>query len=68
MSRLKKIRKANKMTQTDVAKALGITQTAYGNYELGKRNPKPEMLRKMSRIFGCTIDELIEEADDERGA
>ena len=29
--------------------------------KIGKRNPKPAMLLKMSRLFGCTVDELLKE-------
>lgn len=58
---LKTKRKQMKMTQKDMGYLLGITQVSYGNYELGKRQPKPEMLKKMARIFGCSVDELLED-------
>lgn len=59
MNKLKSKRIEKGLTQAEVANLLGITQVAYGNYELGKRNPKPDMLRKLATIFECTIDELI---------
>lgn len=58
-------RKNLKLTQKDMANMLGITQVAYGNYELGKRQPKPEMLKRIARIFGCSIDELLEDLEDD---
>ena len=66
MVELKKKRKALGLTQVEMAKTLGITQTAYGNYELGKRNPKPEMLCKMSQVLKCTVDELLKGSEDAR--
>ena len=61
--KLKQKRTEVKMTQTDVAQALGIHQVAYGNYELGKRMPKPEMLKRIAQLFHCTVDELLEDED-----
>ena len=54
-------RKEMKLSQQEVADALGIHQVTYGCYELGKRHPKPDMLKKMARFFGCSIDELLED-------
>jgi len=61
---LKTKRKQMRMTQKEMGSLLGITQVSYGNYELGKRQPKPETLKKMARIFGCTVDELLEDSSD----
>lgn len=52
------------LSQTDVANACGITQTAYSNYEIGKRQPKPQMLKKIANVLNCTVDELIGDDDD----
>lgn len=57
-------RKNMKMSQQEVASFLGVNQVTYGNYELGKRQPKPDMLKKMARFFGCTVDELLESNED----
>lgn len=64
---LKTKRKELKMSQTDVAIAVGITQTAYSNYELGKRQPKPKMLKNIATVLNCTVDELIGDDDDRIG-
>ena len=62
--KLKTKRKAMKLSQAQVAKILGITQVAYGNYELKKRQPKPDTLKKLARLYSCSIDELLEDEDD----
>lgn len=64
--KLKEIRTRKQMTQGEVAKACGITQGCYNHWEQGNRNPKPEMLRKLSQVLDCTIDELVGDCDDER--
>lgn len=60
MKNLKKIRKEKKLTQADVAKILDITVSAYGNYELGQRSPTPEVLIKLARYFGVSVDYLLD--------
>ena len=55
-----------KLSQQQVADALGIHQVTYGCYELGKRHPKPDMLKKMARFFGCSIDELLEDDSNDQ--
>ena len=63
---LKKYRKQMKYTQSDVACLLGIHQVVYGNYELGKRQPKPAMLKQIADVFNCKVDDLFECEDEKR--
>ena len=56
---LKEIRKQKKMTQREVAEACGTTQGAYNHWEIGIRSPKPETLRKIAEVLGCSVDELL---------
>jgi len=59
MNNLKTIRKEKGLTQTDVAKVLNITVSAYGNYELGQRSPTPEVLIQLADLFEVTTDYLL---------
>lgn len=59
MDILKQLRKQNGFTQKEVAKELGITVSAYGNYELGQRQPTPEMLCKLADMFEVSVDYLL---------
>ena len=40
------------LTQEDVAKKLGISQVAYGRYELGLREPNFTLILKISEVLG----------------
>ena len=41
------------LSQTEVAKRVGISLVAYQNIERGAtKNPKPETLKKLEKIFG----------------
>lgn len=59
MERLKELRKALKQTQNDVANYLGITVSAYGNYELGQREPDNATLAKLADYFDVSVDYLL---------
>ena len=52
---LKKLREAARYTQDEVAQALGITRSAYSNYESGEREAPYDVLEKVSDLFGCDM-------------
>lgn len=57
--RLIELRKQTNLTQSDLAKKLGIPRTTYSNYENGNRQPDYETLEKIARYFEVTSDYLI---------
>ncbi len=64
MERLKLLRKELKKTQSDLANILGITVSAYGNYELGQREPDNANLVKLARYFNVSTDYLLGLSDE----
>ena len=56
--RMKELRRANNLSQSDVAKVLHCTQVAYGMYELGKRRISVENLVKLARYYWVSLDYL----------
>ena len=59
MKGLQKKRKEKGLSQEAVAELLGIKQNTLSQYENGKREPKLVVLKKMSEIMECTIEELL---------
>lgn len=59
MNNLKFFRKKKNLSQAAVAEALGLTPTAYGHYETGRRTISPENLAKLADLYEVTIDELM---------
>lgn len=59
MNKLKELRKEKSLRQQDIANVLGITVSAYGNYELGQREPDLQTLKKLSEYFEVSVDYLI---------
>ena len=61
---LKKLRETARYTQEDVANALGITRSAYSNYEAGEREVPFDVIEKASDFFGCEMTLIFEENDN----
>ena len=58
-------RKKAKISQSDVAKALGISRQAVFLWELGETHPRFEMLQKVADLYGCTVAELLKPDEKE---
>ncbi|WP_166639384.1 helix-turn-helix domain-containing protein [Aureibacillus halotolerans] len=58
-SNLQRLRLAHNVTRLSMAKSLGITPQAYGNYENGRRQPNLTVLCKLADQFNVTLDELV---------
>lgn len=53
-------RKAKKLTQKDVAEAIGVKLPTYSTYETGRSEPPIEILVRMSYLFDVPIDALVQ--------
>ncbi|WP_036879774.1 helix-turn-helix transcriptional regulator [Xylanibacter oryzae] len=58
---LNKLRNVSAYTQDEIASALGITRSAYSNYESGEREMPFDLLEKASNLFGCELYVFFEE-------
>lgn len=54
------------MTQNEVAKALGVNQSAVSFWESGRNQPRGKQMVKLAKLYGVTVDELLRE--DEQNA
>ena len=48
------------LSQAAVAEHLGITAAAVSQWEAGKNLPRTSLLRSIAKLYGCTVDELLE--------
>ena len=62
---LEKIRKAKKFTQKRLACKLNVSQQSVAKWETGGSLPRAELLPKIAKLLGCTVDELLK--DDGEG-
>ncbi len=56
---LKKLRKAKRMTQNDLARRVRVTKSSISSYENGTRLPSYDVLVKMARVFHVSTDNLL---------
>lgn len=63
MNRIKFLREEKKLLQSDIAKILGISSAAVGNYENEKRDIPTHYLKILSEHFGVSIDYLLGKSD-----
>ena len=52
---LRYLRKRKGVTQTEVAKALGIPTTTYNAYETGQNVPRDEMKRRIADYYDRSV-------------
>ncbi len=61
--RLRELRQQHKLSQMDLAKKTGISQSAIAKWELGKTEPTASALIALSRYFGESVDYILGLAD-----
>lgn len=65
MNNLKKLREQKQYTQEAVAVSIGVSQQCVAHWENGQREPSIEKLKKLAKLFGCTVSDLIDEDETE---
>ena len=66
LKRLKDIREDNDLKQEDVARALGIKQQQYSEYERGVVLISIEKLDKLADFYNTSIDYLVGRTDERK--
>lgn len=56
---LKQLREEKSLSQKDIAEYLGLTRQAVASYELAKREPDYDVLKKLADYFGVSVDYLL---------
>lgn len=59
MIRIREKRRAMGMTMKELGRLVGVSEGAISHYETGRREPDPEMLKRIADVFGVTTDYLI---------
>lgn len=59
VSKMRKMRIKNKMTQSEVARKLGISTVAYHMYETGKRSIPKIKADKLAEIYGVDKNDIF---------
>ena len=62
--RIRDLREDRDMTQTEIARLLGMSQTGYSKYETGENDIPTAILIKLAHFYGTSIDYLLGQTDD----
>lgn len=65
-ARVAELRKAQNITQIQMAEALGVSQQTINAYEVGRRRIPVSTLPMLARLFAMSIDELLGEPANKR--
>ena len=60
IDRIRALRKAQGLTQKDMAKVLGVATSMYNMYETRQRRMYVETFRTLCAYFGVSADELLQ--------
>lgn len=56
---IKELREEKSLTQSQLAKELGVTQSTIAKWESAERIPSLEFLIKIAKTYHCSIDWLV---------
>ncbi len=65
-SKIRAIRKANKMTQSEFALSIGISRGNLANIELGQVKPTPVFLNCVSLMYNVDKNWLLDDNNDDQ--
>ena len=61
--RIRDLRDDKDLSQTDVAKLLGMSQTGYSKYETGENDIPTRVLLILADFYGVSVDYLLGRTD-----
>jgi transcriptional regulator with XRE-family HTH domain len=61
--RITALRKQHKLSQTELAKRIGVSRTIIGNYERGENTPSIDNVIKLAQAFDVSVDFLLGEGN-----
>ena len=62
-TRIRELRKARKLSQEELADAVGTTRQTITSIEVGKYTASLPLAYKIARFFGMTIEEVFDFSD-----
>ncbi len=54
-TRIKELRDASGMTQTELAERIGVSKSVISAYEKGIRNPSHKVIQSVAEVFGTSV-------------
>ncbi len=64
--RIRDLREDHDLTQSQIARILGMSQTGYSKYETGENDIPTQILIKLARYYDTSIDYLLGETNNSK--
>jgi len=64
-NKILQLRKKSGLSQEQLGEKVEVTRQTISNWELGETTPNPEQLKKLSKTFNVSIDEILDNASKE---
>ena len=65
ITKIYELRRAQKLSQGELAEAVGIRRETLSHLENGKYNPSLKLAMDIAKFFGKTVEEVFEFVEDE---
>lgn len=62
--RIRDLREDRDLKQKEVAAAISCSQQVYSNYELGQRDIPTDVLIRLSKFYGVSVDYILNLTDN----
>jgi transcriptional regulator with XRE-family HTH domain len=59
-----KARRRAGLLQRQVAQALNVSLGTVAMWDTGRNKPRADMLPKIAKLYGCTVDDLLEDGNE----
>ena len=59
MHRIRELRKAQKLSQQELATKLGVDRSTIAKWETGTNSPRIDKLRQLATVLNCSLDDLV---------
>ena len=64
--KLSELRKKNNLTQEELAEKLNVSRQTISKWELGETSPNINQAHEIAKLFGISLDELLEEKKENK--
>jgi transcriptional regulator with XRE-family HTH domain len=65
---LKELRERKNLSQIDLARLIGVSQQVISHYETGRARPSLDVIVKLAKVLGVSIEEIYEALPKKEGA
>ncbi|WP_173444519.1 helix-turn-helix domain-containing protein [Selenomonas ruminantium] len=59
MHRIRELRKAQKLSQQELAAKLSVDRSTIAKWETGTNSPRIDKLRQLATVLNCSLDDLV---------